>query len=461
MARQPRRVNRIGLILVLAFATGCAGHAAKTKDARTALDRGDPATARALLNKRLKVKDGSEIPTKERKFTALLVLDRSMISQSLNEYESSSSDLIYADKKVEMLDMSRSTIDDIGKYVFSDDAGPYQAPPFEKVLINTINMQNFLANRDLNGARVEARRLAIIQKYLADNENGAVSLNAPGSYLAGFVFERSGRPDIALRYYDEALQHVDFETLVEPVARLSRTNAYSSPRLEKFLKRHGATQLATAQPQSTPEQDELGDVLILLNYGRVPAKEPRRIPIGLALTWATHDLTGPKQVTANRLAAQGLVSWVNFPALEDSKRRLQAPQVTLEGAPVRLEGAGAVDSVARQVHDANKGKIIASAITRLIARVIAGESAGAATRAASDSGLAGALVSLATQATLTAADTPDTRSWSTLPARMAVGRLRLPAGTHTLKMKVQGQQRTETFKLEPGGWHAVVMTVLR
>ena len=455
-------------LLIIAFGSGCAGHSSKTLKARNALDRGDPEAARALINKELKVKEPDQIPAKEKKYVPLLVLDRSVISQSLRDYEASSSDLQYADKKIEMLDMSRTAVDDIGKYVFSDDTGPYKAPPYEKVMINTVNMQNYLARHDLNGARVEARRLAIIQKYLSENKQKTAALNAPGSYLAGFVFERSGRPDIALRYYDEAIAHVDFKTLVEPISRLSRASGYSTPTLREYLKRHGTEAQPTAESGATSEastpsgsEEHWGEVLILINYGRVPAKEAKRLPIGLALTYASYYLSGPENVTANRLAAQGLVSWVNFPALEERSGHLSAPQVSLDGRPVLLEGAGAPDQVARKVHEAEKGKIIASAITRMISRAVAGEAAGAATRAASDSGLAGALVSLATQATLTAADTPDTRSWATLPARLAVGRVRLAPGTHTIQLSVQGRTRTETFELDPDGWHAVVMTVLR
>src|SRR5690606_25680771 len=131
------------------------------------------------------------------------LLDRSMVLQQLEKYELSSRDLQVADKQIEMLDFSRSTLDDIGKYVFSDDTGPYRAPPYEKLMVNTMNMVNYLVRGDLNGARVEARRLAVIQKYLRDHEDPAAAMMAPGSYFAGFVFEKSGRPDEALRYYDE------------------------------------------------------------------------------------------------------------------------------------------------------------------------------------------------------------------------------------------------------------------
>ena len=44
---------------------------------------------------------------------------------------------------------------------------------------------------------------------------------------------------------------------------------------------------------------------------------------------------------------------------------------------------------------------------------------GETTRQAAGGGVLGALLSLGTQATMTATDTPDTRSWSTLPARIA------------------------------------------
>src|SRR5690606_30800366 len=178
-----QKFSWLGLCAFLAISTGCAGHSAKTLQARDALDRNKPELARDLLNKELKVKGAAEIPAKEKKSTPLLVLDRGSISQSIGDYKASSSDLQYADKKVEMLDMSRTAVDDIGKYVFSDDTGPYKAPPYEKVMINTANMQNYLAAHDLNGARIEARRLSIIQDYLKDNKNPALALNAPGSYL--------------------------------------------------------------------------------------------------------------------------------------------------------------------------------------------------------------------------------------------------------------------------------------
>jgi hypothetical protein len=39
---------------------------------------------------------------------------------------------------------------------FSGSSGKYQSPPYEKLMINTMNMVNYLVRGDLNGARIEA-----------------------------------------------------------------------------------------------------------------------------------------------------------------------------------------------------------------------------------------------------------------------------------------------------------------
>ena len=95
-----------------------------------------------------------------------------------------------------MLDLAHDAKDTIGEYVFSGSSGKYQAPPYEKLLVNTLDMVNYLELQDLDGARVEARRLAVMQKYMTDElheeDNPVLGL---GGLLAGLHVreERSGR----------------------------------------------------------------------------------------------------------------------------------------------------------------------------------------------------------------------------------------------------------------------------
>ena len=91
----------------------------------------------------------------------------------------------------------------------------------------------------------------------------------------------------------------------------------------------------------------------------------------------------------------------------------------------------------------------------MITRIVAGET----TRRVAGGGVVGALLSLGTQATMTAVDTPDTRSWSTLPARIAFGRVRVPPGRRVIRLQAQGVEKRQVIDLPKGGWAVVPLTV--
>src|SRR5688572_6471023 len=439
------RLFSIGL--VLALLGGCASYSEGTKGARTALDAGKPKEALKLYNEKLEVESEKELPKDIGGDNTLLILERSMILQQLEEYKLSSRDLEVADKQIEVLDFDRGTLDDIGKYLFSDDSGPYKAPFYEKLLINTQNMLNYLEVSDLNGARIEARRLAVMQSFIADHEGVGASLTGPGSYLAGFIFEKSGQPQEALRYYDEALQFGRFASLDPVITRLGTKSSYRTPRLTKVI------DAGRGQPEPAADEAEL---LVVVNYGRVPEKVPERVPIGLALTYASGFISPTDAAKANELAAQGLVTWINYPKLE--KNRPVGPARFFVGKQQRLlEVALEVDSEAQKAWDGARGMLVASAITRMITRIIAGET----TKKVAGGGLLGTLLSLGAQATLTATDIPDTRSWSTLPARIAIGRVQLPPGKYEVEIAASNMSRRSSVTLEPGGWSVVSLTALR
>lgn len=449
-ARHAARCRRgLGALALLMTGTSCAGHAARTQDARDALDVGAPTRALSLYNEMLEVDSAEKLPDDLGGDNALLVLDRAMVLQQLGEHQLSARDLETADKRIELLDFSRSTADEIGRYVFSDDVGPYKSPPYEKLMINTMNMVNYLVRGDLAGGRVEARRFTVMQNYLKGHEGAAAALLGPGSYLAGFIFEKSGEPQSALRYYDEALSAGEFNTLDRTIVELCQRASYRTPRINAVLER------AERSPE-TDEPAQGGELLVILSYGRVPAKVAERVPIGLALTYASGALSPADRARANSLAAQGLVTWVNYPELEKPKRYTDRPGFTVDGQDQGLDGVS-VDKLTVQAWNDGKGAVVASAITRMISRVVAGQ---AANKVGGEGGV-GLLLSLATQATLTATDTPDTRSWSTLPAKIALGRLEVPAGKHVIELKARGQSLRKELEVKPGGFAVLNLTVLR
>jgi hypothetical protein len=430
----------------------CASHSERTLPIRTALDMGQPREAIRLLNDEMSVKMDGDVPADLGSNNALFLLDRASVQQSVAQFDKSKRDFETADKAIDMLDLAHGAKDTIGEYVFSGSSGKYQAPPYEKLLVNTLDMLNYLELRDLEGARVEARRLAVMQKYVADDlhepDNAALGL---GGFLAGLTFEESGQVDEALRWYDQSLEFTGFQSLKDPVRVLLSRGQYRSPRLKDLESSPGAP------PKPTDATGE-GEVVFVVGYGRVPHKVAERIPIGLALTLYADALQPTDVAAANRLAAQGLVTWINFPSLGHERGGYEIPAATLDGRYVQLEEAVDVTQQVRGEWKKIEGKIVVSAITRLIARYAAGSLVGAA---AGKNDLVGTLLSLGTQATLTALDVPDTRSWETLPARVAIARVRVPAGKHSIHLDARGIRRDVPVQLEPGGWAVVSLMALR
>jgi hypothetical protein len=416
---------------------------------RTALDEGRPRDAVALLDEEMKVASDGDLPSDMGSDNALFVLDRGGIQQSLAGFDASKRDFEAADKAVDMLDLAHDAKDGIAEYVFSGSSGKYQAPPYEKLLVNTLDVLNYLELRDLGNARVEARRLAVMQRYVADDlgetDNTVLGL---GGFLAGLTFEESDQPDDALRWYDQALAFTGFQSLRGPVRSLLARGAYRTPRLND---------VAAAGPVAAPAGDD-GDVVLVVGYGRVPHKVAERVPIGLALTMFSGALAPNDVDAANRIAAQGLVTWINYPTLGREQGGYALPVAAVDGSFVELEEAVNVTREVRGEWQKIEGKVIVSAITRMVSRYLAGSLVNAA---AGSNGLVGALLSLGTQATLTALDTPDTRSWETLPARVAIARVRVPAGKHAVHLEARGVRRDVSIDMEKGGWKVVSLMALR
>lgn len=418
---------------------------------RTALDEGQPREAIRLLDEEMKVPTPHDLPADMGSDNALFALDRGGIQQSITDFDASKRDFEAADKAIDMLDLAHGAKDSIGEYVFSGSSGKYQAPPYEKLLVNTLDMLNYLELGDLGNARVEARRLAVMQKYVSDDlgeaDNSVLGL---GGFLAGLTFEKSDQPDDALRWYDQALAFTGFQSLRDPVRLLLARGSYRTPRLKD---------LAGAGAPVAPETAGEGEVIFVLGYGRVPHKIAERIPIGLALTMFSGALAPNDVAAANRMAAQGLVTWINYPTLGHEQGGYALPVATLDGSYVQLEEAVNVTHEVRAEWKKIEGKVIVSAITRMVARFLAGSIVDAA--AGRGNGLVGTLLSLGTQATLTALDTPDTRSWETLPARVAIARVRVPAGKHTIHLETRGVRRDVSVDVDKGGWKVVSLMALR
>ena len=517
-----RRVRALALAtLVLgAGATSCATYSDKTEEARRALRRADYGSSISRWNDILKVRSAEKLPDRWKKNYGLVILERGTVLQAARDYELSSRDFQVADKELELLDIARDGAGKLGKYIYSDDATKFKASPTEKLSLNAMNMCNYLARGDLNGAKVEAKRFTVMRKYLSDydpeHEHGAF-----GSYLAGFVFEKLGEPDTALRYYEEALQERDLGSLREPIRRLAKKGTYRGERIEEYLPQDVGDPLPPTTPRParepakaptpsesdapsspaggdpeaadessvpsppvqrpTPPTAELGalppggtptwaaadpalaagEILVVAKTGRVPFKVPERIPIGAAIGIAGAFVTGD-----TTLLEYGMFKVVTYPELVSAENLFEDAELRIDGQSVPMDETSDLGSEIVAEYEEIKPKIIGAALTRMIARAAAAEGARAAGRQAEGAGgLVGFLAAAAVEGTLVALDKPDTRSWSTLPDRVHIGRLLVPAGHHTVEVTVFGpggkERHTTEVEVAPAGFAVVDVTTLR
>lgn len=504
----------LGAVTLGTVSMACATYSDKTQEARLALLRGDYPGSIKQLDKILKVRDHDELPADWKKNFALVVLERAMVLQAMREYESSAKSFGAAEKELEFLDIARDGAGKLGKYVYSDSATKYKTSPTEKLALNAINLVNYLVQGDLSGAKVEAKRFTVMRTYLRDydpdHEHGAF-----GSYLAGFVNERLGNADEALRYYDEALQERDFGSLSAPIVRLAARGSYRGERIQDYLpdqpsagSSEGAP--AEAQPPSEPPAEarppaeavppgaaappaepaapmqrpnaELAsplprptawiapkagsptEILVIAKTGRVPYKVPERIPIGAAVGLAGAYVTGD-----TTLLEYGMFKVVVYPELVKPRNLFVDAEMRIDGTLVPMDEASDLGGEIVAEYEDIKPKIIGAALSRMIVRAAAAEGARAGGNAAAKdsgaAGLVGFLAAAAIEGTMVALDKPDTRSWSTLPEKVHIGRAVVPAGAHTVEVTVFGpggkERHTAEVEVREGGFAVVDITTLR
>lgn len=427
-------------------AGGCATYIDRISNASAAASGGDYPGAVSVLNALLEVSSADALPARWSGDRALAALDRGVLQQAAGRYDAAARDLSAAEQQLELLDLSTNAISALASYLYSDSVRTYKTPPVERLALNAINLQNYLARGDLAGAAVEARRFQVTREYLTSIGVHTAAPDRLGSFLAGFVFEHAAEGDRALRYYDEVLAGGALGSLVAPVTRLARRWPYRTARLSEVLSAGKRDARSDALVQS--------ELLIVVNVGRVPHKVPERIAVGAAIGIGGAYVEGDLDVL--RYSASKVLV---YPELVPTPSTLGAPWVRLNGNSVVLEGLADLGGSIRREYEAAKPRILAAALTRMAARAAVAE--GVRASGNDESQAVGDLLSILFESALVALDRPDTRSWTMLPERVLVARVPVVPGRQTVEVGFGGSlgaERTVVVDVREQGWAAVVVT---
>ena len=466
------------LTLVVAISTvGCAGYAGRVEGMRTALEAGNKPEALKQINGAMELRDADDYPVDADSETSLLLLERAAVKQSVSMFRESSFDFRIADANIEFLDVQNNTVGEISKWIFSGDSGIYRAPAHELLLMNTLNMLNYLAMSDLESARVEARRFKLMQHYLADGaDEGMQSLGVLsfGDYLAGFTFEMSKRYEQSLQHYSDALSVNDYPSLDSVLPELAACTGYRNDAIQKKLDALNQTADAgvansdtanSGASRCTHPDRESGTILVISSVGLAPYKQATRLPVGAAVVLAGAYLAPNEMAQANDFAVKGLLKWVNFAELVQTPAKYNGVSVMVDSRSVPSEYGQNVAEVVKNAFEQTKGKLIAAAIVRMIARAAAGAVTNNAVSSGSGKDGLGLLAQILVEGAMTVADTPDTRCWNALPSSIFVSRIEVPAGNHKISVQFQGAAGVDTVTqnvtVHPGGFAVVPVHQLR
>lgn len=286
----------------------------------------------------------------------------------------------------------------------------YDGEVYEDIYINAFKALNFLHQKKLDGATVEAKRIAyklqnlnIRFRGLADalNRNNKDTTHyevkkvniqdSPFSrYLATILYTKQGA-------FDDA--RIEFQQLKQAFQEHNVAFNTEQPRRNQYAN--------ITNPDSF-------NVVVTAFAGRAPYKTSENI----------------------RLYNDGLKSWVKF-SFPDMKKITSL--VHGVGIFVGSEKIGdlflleRIDNVVKEIFDAKKPVIYARALARATSKLVATKALEKQAKKEDDT--VGDIVGIFGQIYREASENADLRAWQTLPGNVFAGTFNLPEGNHTIRLE--------------------------
>lgn len=282
----------------------------------------------------------------------------------------------------------------------------YVGDDYERVFLHLLTAFNYLDVGDFDNARVEALQLDVeLGKLTADGYRD----DAFARYLSGLIFDAMNERDDAMIAYRRAFDLYSDKarnfgvpvpaSLQADLLRLSEQLGFTE-EFEKYRADFGSS---VAQPKMAAG---FGEVVLLIQVGLAPRKREHSIMV----------------------QDGGRLIRISTPHYPPRPVRALSVNVAASGETVSAELSQDIDALARRQLDAGMGAIVARAIARAVVKTKLSQELD------KKNGLAGLAVNIAGVIT----ETADTRSWSTLPEKIYVVRLRLPAGEHDISVRFDG-----------------------
>jgi len=348
----------------------------------------------------------------------LYLMNRGMLLRMAGDYEQSTRELEEAKKLIDNL-RAVSVREQALSFMVNDATRSFIGEDFEQLMVHAYIALNYLDQRRLDAARVEALQADVFLRQIAQGSSSPYTEDAFTRYLTGIVYEDEREWSDAMIAYRKAYEAYQGQldrfgvALPEPLKH----------DLIRLADRMGLAQEAERYRKSFGIKDTLsaaalldrGEIILTVHAGLAPAKREHAVTV-----------VNPSTGRLLRLA---------LPQVHSRGHPFGYARVSVESQSATSFRVANIDAIAIKSLESRMPAITARALARMIAK----DSVAKAAASSGDRGSSGqALAGLAINFAAVLSERADTRSWFTLPGEIHLLRLSLPPGSYRGRIELYG-----------------------
>jgi uncharacterized protein len=395
----------------------------------------------------------------------LYYLDLGMTSHLAGRY-ARSNEAFESAKRVAQELYTKSVTKEASTFLISDNVRPYAGEDFERALIHVFSALNYLFLEQGAEALVEVRQADyLLTKLQTDfGHKNVYTEDAFIRYLGGMIYESQGETNDAFIAYRKALEAYEGyrkhygvsapDHLVKSALRAAAAMGFSEEAAA--LSARWKEAVPAAPPPDT------GEVVVLHYAGLPPYKVDSFFEIGFLAGWGYVEAQRPageeqeKVEQANAIARSILASDVvrmAFPKYVRAAYTVHSLDAAARGAGTahRAQVAEDIGAIAVKNLEDRIVRVRAKTIARAVVKFALARKLASKVEEKQGAGAAWVAKALL-QAAAAATELSDKRCWQTLPDKIAVASVVLPAGKHTLDLTFRdaggAAVRTKTSDVE-------------
>jgi len=434
------------LASAVALLAGCSTYANQSTRIRGHADQGD--LEGALAEVRDKAGDDPDV---------LALLQEGLLSYYVGDYPASTAAFGRADEKIDD-QFTKSISREALAFLSNDQSRPYDGYPGEQSLLHVYAALAYLAEGDRQGALVEARAASTQLERLEQVREGheTYTRDAFAEWIAAMLYAEDDDANAclvssrrALTAYEDAHQawgQAVPQGFLDDYARWADRFGFTQER-EELVQRYGER-----GPGAVRLGREQGEVVLLYGSGWVDHLIEAKIsfPILESDDYSSHDewataisMRGPQgvYVAPHNVKVKYWLS-VAWPVRQHLQSELHVARLSSGVASAESEAVHDLSAIFGLTFDEGEG-------TRTVRTIIRGLAKYTAVEAIDDDEDTGRQVaSFIANMFASGTEVADTRSWTMLPDRIHIARLRLPAGVHNITVEVLDTQQRVAERLE-------------